>query len=374
MTREATISAYKTAMKLYLQFTGMTPRQLVDEAVEDFQRPLDKRTDIVKIRIKNFNRWLLARGSSECTGSAYCGSIRGFYSVFGIATHFRRCEKIPTPRVQDPRYPLTASDVRQLVDHSESVRDRAIITVAFQSGMDVSTLCSLTYGQVRRGLEANEVPLKVDCVRPKTRVAFFTFIGKDGIAALRAYIDDFRFKGVFFQDNTPLFLTASFKGPPIGIKPINIENAMRRTAMKAGMVKPEQVDRHHHNPVGPHGLRESFGSILSNKGIPTAIVNFLLGHQMNRLDEVYMRPREAEIRQLYVGVEPFISISQSSQTVLEVKEKVNSWELVVADLVQQNRALKEKLDKVSQATEVLQFQLNVIDGLERAPKVIVEDE
>jgi len=46
---------------------------------------------------------------------------------------------------------VTNMDVKKLVDHSRAPRDRAIILTMFQGGMDVSTLCSLKYGDVAEG-------------------------------------------------------------------------------------------------------------------------------------------------------------------------------------------------------------------------------
>lgn len=88
-----------------------------------------------------------------------------------------------------------AEQVKALVDHARTPRDRAIILTLFQSGMDVSTLCSLKYGDVAEGLSKEEHPLKLKPHRPKTGVEYYTFLGKDAVAALKAYISDMKAEG-----------------------------------------------------------------------------------------------------------------------------------------------------------------------------------
>lgn len=46
-----------------------------------------------------------------------------------------------------------------LVDYAPTLRDREIILFLFQGGFDVSTLCSLNYGDIKDELEAGKVPI-----------------------------------------------------------------------------------------------------------------------------------------------------------------------------------------------------------------------
>jgi hypothetical protein len=57
-TRKGTIKVYRNAFRIYAQFTGMTAKTLVDEAIEDFKKDVRQRQDVVKNRLLNFYRWL----------------------------------------------------------------------------------------------------------------------------------------------------------------------------------------------------------------------------------------------------------------------------------------------------------------------------
>ncbi|MFH0897352.1 MAG: tyrosine-type recombinase/integrase, partial [Candidatus Bathyarchaeota archaeon] len=106
--------------------------------------------------------------------------------------------------------------------------------------------------------------------RPKTGVEFYTFIAQDGITALKAYLNDARDRGVKFSYSSPLFVTEKGKEP---IEPQNLETMVKEVAIKSGLMDYNMNGRSF-NPLGIHALRESFGSIMINTGVPDTIVDF----------------------------------------------------------------------------------------------------
>lgn len=57
-------------------------------------------------------------------------------------------------------------------------------------------------------------------------------------------------------------------------------------AKRAGLVDKEN-NGNSFNPLSPHALRESFGSLMINSGVPDTIVGFWLGHEIGEMNEVY---------------------------------------------------------------------------------------
>ena len=72
--------------------------------------------------------------------------------------------------------------------------------------MDVSTLCSLKFGNVAEGLKKDEHPLKLELFRKKSGTEYYTFLGKDAVEAIRVYLADLKSRGREFKHETPLFL------------------------------------------------------------------------------------------------------------------------------------------------------------------------
>lgn len=120
-------------------------------------------------------------------------AIRSFYGTYDISIKLKGRQRLPKPKVENERMDLSVADVKLLVDHARSPRDRALILVGFQGGMDVSTLCSLKYLDVARGLELNDHPLKVDIFRKKRSVDYYTFLGRDAVEEIKAFQKDMRY-------------------------------------------------------------------------------------------------------------------------------------------------------------------------------------
>ncbi len=159
---------YRSAFRAYKAFTGMTASALVDEALEDAKRGPKEKRDVVLKRLIQFYRWLkteyprksrgkgpheiVGRGISDKAAHMRVAAMRSFYATFGVTVRMKGRHSLPRPRVRNKRMKVSAQQVQFLVDHARTPRDRAIILTLFQGGMDVSTLCSLKYGEARAHL------------------------------------------------------------------------------------------------------------------------------------------------------------------------------------------------------------------------------
>jgi len=360
ITRKGTKAVYKTAFKRYAEYTKMAPEQLIDEAVEDQRKDPREKQDVVKQRLIGFYHWLVneapkmrqgsdrqvGKGLSSKLAHTYVNAIRSFYATFGVYVKLTGRSKLPAPRVTNHRKILSNLDVRRLLDHCRSPRDRAIILTMFQSGMDVSTLCSLRYGDVAEGLAKGEHPLKLNLYRPKTGVEYYSFLGRDACESIRAYLNDLKARGIQLSYDDPLFLK---EGPKAlrkeAVEPHHIQALMRQLAVKVGF----KTDGRAINPVSPHALRESFSTIMVNHGVPKVIVDFWLGHKISELDKTYMRPQEEELRKLYLEREEFISVtSASDQLEQKIEEKTKQLQEVISNVIAENVKLKEQLKDLEQ--------------------------
>ena len=99
-----------------------------------------------------------------------------------------------------------------MVDVCRRPVDRSVILFLFQSGIRVNALHRLDYGHVREQLERNRVPIHLKItsdIDTRLRGAglsyYYTFIGKETVDALKAYIRQLKSKGVELKDEDPLF-------------------------------------------------------------------------------------------------------------------------------------------------------------------------
>jgi integrase/recombinase XerD len=235
----------------------------------------------------------------------------------------------------------------------------------FQSGIDVSTLCSLKYGDVSEGLAKNHHPLKLDIYRPKTGVEYYTFLGKDAVEALRVYLKDAESRGIKFTNNTPLFVKERSRGEPMETN--LVQNMFREVAVKTGLVDGENNGKDF-NPLSPHALRESFGSIMTNNGVPDTIVDFWLGHAIGELAQAYKSVQYQSLKEMYLQRERLISITAppvdlaeiENKVELKVEERNRQLQTLVNGLTTENLELKSKMAKL---------ELDVTEKAKRLSKV-----
>jgi len=372
---------YKSAFKVFLEYTKLSPTQLIDEAVEDSKKDPRQRKDVLLTKILGFYAWLktdyekksrgsgphtvIGKGLSDKLASMYTSAIRSFYATYDLQVRLKGRRRIPKAKVTNKRMIVGSEQVRVLVEHARSPRDRALILVNFQGGLDASTLCSIKYGDIAEGLIKNEHPLKLELQRPKTGTDFYTFIGHDAIEALKAYIADMKQRGVTFTHSTPLFLQDKSKEV---MMTDNIQDMMKEVAIRAGFIDREN-NGHAFNPLGPHSLRESFGSIMTNSGVPDTIVDFWLGHTIGELAEAYKSVQFDSLKKMYLDREKLISISAQKVDVQEIESKVRleieqssrQLQLMVNSLVTENMDLKRRMstletDKTDVHKEVLEIQ------------------
>jgi len=398
-TKYGTRANYKSAFRAYTRYTGLTATQLLEEAVEDAKRGILERKNILKTRILGFYKWLteeypvysrgsekhaehevVRRGVREKTASAWVGAIRSFYGEFDLTVKLKGRSRIPTPRVYNKRMKLTPMDLKALVDHARSPRDRAIILTIFQGGMDVSTLCSMKYEDVAKGLRTAEHPLKVELFRKKSGTEYYTFLGRDAVEAIKAYFNDAKSRGIEFTPNTPLFVKGTGKGKPMTEN--LVQKIMREASMRAGLVDGNNNGKDM-NPVSPHALRESFGGIMTGKGVDGTVVDFWLGHEIGEMAEAYKQAKVEDLKRMYAEREQFISITVPSipsdvKSALEKqKTTVESLSTMFTEEKKRREEAEERIAKIEKAmkwmlSEIRAFQRETLKRMGESPEQIEE--
>jgi integrase len=383
-SRKGTRNIYRGAFKKYAQFTGMTSEQLIDEALEDAKKDIRERKDIVKTRLLQFYSWLkeeypiksrgngkhkiISKGLSDSSASTAVGAIRSFYSTYEIYVKMRGRQSLPKPKIVNKRMQLNTADIKLLVDHARSPRDREIILTMFQGGMDASTLCSIKYGDVNKGLGRGEHPLKLELFRKKSGTDYYTFLGHEAVEAIKAYIHNVESKGAVFEDNSPLFLKQSNKARRF--EPLYsglIANMLKKVAIASGLVN-DKLNGKKFNPVSPHALRENFGSIMVNKGVPDSIVDFWLGHAVSDMAEAYKGRRFEELKRMYAERESFISITAPSSDLKKFEKSNQELKNVLVDLSTENKKLRDRIDDLEKFKKTTIQQINEIKEFRKEMK------
>jgi integrase/recombinase XerD len=389
IVKPGTRDNYRSAFRAYAKYTGLTPSQMLDEAVEDSKKDPRQRKDILLTRVLGFYAYMkndyerksrghgehkvLGKGVSDKLAIMYTAAARSFYATYDLTVKLKGRRRIPRAKVTNKRMIVGAEQVKVLVEHARSMRDRALVLVNFQGGLDASTLCSIKYGDISEGLAKNEHPLKLELQRPKTGTDFYTFLGKDAVESLKAYLADAKQRGITFTHSTPLFLQGKHK---TAMQTQNIQKMMQELAVRSGFIDTEN-NGHEFNPLGPHALRESFGSIMTNSGVPDTVVDFWLGHEIGEMAEAYKSVQFESLKQMYAAREKLISISTQKVDVEEIREKLKAevqeqskqLQIMVNSLLTENMDLKNRMQQVER--KLSDFEKHVSD-LNKAVKELAE--
>jgi integrase/recombinase XerD len=369
----ATVSAYRGALRLYVEWSGMAPKELIDEAEEDRKRPRRHRGKPER-RLQDFYEWLRSkytlkygkfrgkRGLSKKRAALMFSAIKMFYDENGFPLKIKNPRAMP--RKRNFKLKIRPKHVKRLLDYAPTLRDKAIILCLFQGGFDVSTLCSLNYGDVAKELEEDKSPLMLHIIREKEGVEYHTFLGRDAIEALKLYLDERQNKyGEKPSWDTPLFTKyysyrKNGKGTAkhgVRHQPHLIQKMFREIVVAAGLVSKEQMENADINPARPHALRDAFNQILGLEGVNQLLIDYWMGHRLP-YGGAYGIPDPEEQRKIYAEHEQALSVSAIRSGINEIEEKFRR-EMEKRDYI--IKGMEERIKKLEKQLKAMEALANL---------------
>lgn len=212
---------------------------------------------------------------------------------------------------ESPYYVPKNGEVHEMADSAGSPRNRAIVLLLWTTGLRVSTLVALNYGDIREKLERGEKYPQIKVLprlkerNPdacKSKVPYYTFAHPLALRPLRAYL---RLReGMYgpLEDDYPLFhskwhLWTREKRTERRLTRRSVQRVVKKSAKRAGIAEWEDVCT--------RSLRKSYKSVLRSPtldGVNLSIETqeFLMGHILpGRLEEYYDRENEEHHRKMY---------------------------------------------------------------------------
>lgn len=344
----STVKLYKIAMRFYLEFTGMTPEELIQEKLEDNEKPILEQ-GVPEDRVKAFYKFLRKdyvskrtkkKGMAPRSAYTYTSAVADFYSSFKLQLDLDWAKEFPSSTLgKNETEKMTAEQVDTLVSYAPTVRDKTILWIMFQSGIDVSQVCSLTWGQVEKDMDNSQVidgyrtvMLRGLSRKKELNTKFNTLFGETAIKYLKlnmekTYGEDWKAK---MEYNTPLFLGRSGKRHSARY----VQAMMREIAPDSGLAGSRQKEADL-NPLSPRSLRASFADQMAKAGASSILVDYLQGHKM-KYGTAYFGG-EHGLRETYV---------RYAKNVLEPKRIKDSGEMVkdISDLQKRVITLMDKVE------------------------------
>ena len=184
---------------------------------------------------------------------------------------------------------LEANELGRLMKAAEgengldALRDKAIISTLFCTGMRVSELCSLD----REKIDVSGGEISIRGKGSKIRLVFLSDQTKKDLSEYlkkRADADEAMFIRI------PRGKNALAKTADLRLTPRSIQRIIKKYAIKAGIVGKN---------VSPHSLRHSYATDLLRNGADIRSVQALLGHSSVTTTQIYTHVTDKQLREVH---------------------------------------------------------------------------
>lgn len=312
--RPSTKSQYITRIKVYSNFTGKNPTQLIEEAENEEEKGIKLRNRKITDYFYEFHEKLEFDGMLPSTINGYFDTVKAFYRHYDI-----QLPKLKIALNNNENWSMedipTIDHIREAVKVC-NIRDKSILLLMLSSGMGSGEIRHLKYGDFIQSVEeyvdlADEDKLnipkiafelrKIDDVigmwkihRFKTGMPYITFNSPESTQAIVDYLVQRENNNRTVENlEDPLFIS-SYKTQ---ITSQGLVFIFRRINDRANFGRSKERNRRF---LTSHTLRKLFTTNLYNKGVDQLAVDWMLGHKINPVTEAYFKNDPQTLKAKYI--------------------------------------------------------------------------
>ncbi len=287
-------------IKNFLEFIK-SDKKLSKNTLESYQRDIlqyqeyleEKKIDYKEVNNENvlgYLDYLKGLDKKASTISRHLASIRLFYQYL---QKNKIVKEDPTKGIQSPKIEkkapsiLSSQEVSLLLEQPngeglKSIRDKAMLEVAYATGMRVTEIISLNVSDI--DIESSLVTCKNE---NKQRIIP---LGKLSLSALKEYMTIARPNMIKDDNETALFVN------------VNGKRLTRQGFWK--IIKFYKEQAHITKDITPHVLRHSFATHLLQNGADLKSIQTMLGHSDISSTQVYMQFQDDSLKNIYNKAHP----------------------------------------------------------------------
>lgn len=298
---------------------GLNPDEILEKARAD-QAGFEK--DIAKWYSKKLKA-VQAKSKKQFTRSNVFHTwmvLKSFLRHNGIALKTK--VKAPRPEI---RSAVSKETLRKILDYS-SVKLRAYIMVARDSGLAPADILELRYRDIKEEFEKGVVPCAIVKRREKTKVALHTFLGIESVKALKTYLATKDMK-----DDAFIFTT--YRNKPKGLEYKSLQDQFKRACKQAK------------SGAQLYDLRKYFMTNLRADEANEIMIKYWSGHSLG-VENGYTNPDLEKSREVYKKHYSALSFESELAKQVEVEkttQRIEKLEQEKDELMTQLKAVLEKL-------------------------------
>ena len=357
--KPTTVEVYRGCLQKYVNFTGMTLEELLDEADEEEELGIRLRKRKIKSRLMDFKKHLDTTDLAESTKDYALKLVRSFYNEYDIQLpkNIRRNKR--TDAKQDLLFEdlPTMQDIKHFLEYVKPPY-KAITLLCVSSGMSRSEITSLTFKHYYDSIQLdpypetmNELIRKVDEMdniiplwkikRVKTNKNYFTFCSPEASDKILAYLKWFQRKFPDYQPKpTDKLFRTKYNEP---LKNFSVSEMYRKANERAGF----EPSKNNVSFITPHSLRRVFASTLEINKMPHLMTRWLMGHTLDSTTSAYFKADPETIKDEYLDIVNKLSTNEvevikiSSEGYKEVKSEIEDLKLKQVLYERQIKALSK---------------------------------
>ena len=286
--------------RLYLEIERNLSLHTVRAYFKDVEHFLGwlSNTDVTNVTFKLVKIYLAEiqiYNYAKTTTARKIAAIRTFYRFLyrERLVDFNPVDNVKSPKKAKklPNF-LTNEEVEKIFDEVNAstpsgFRNKTIFEILFATGMRISELCNLNFGNLN--LTENEIT-----VFGKGAKERIVLISERAVKLLNRYVEEFRpayaLKTEKIGENTPLFLNNT----GYRLTPRSVHRFLAEVAKELKMQKK----------VSPHIFRHSFATRLLENGADLRVVQELLGHASISNTQIYTHVSTERLKQAYINAHP----------------------------------------------------------------------
>lgn len=303
--KESTVKGYKTAVRKYCEYYDMTLEELIDEAINEEDDKIPKRTRSLKQRLLQFRTYLIKETELEIsTIKSHITRLTTIYKYFEV--------DVPElPKLKDKEPELTYLDLPNKKHIKKAfqmagIRIGSLILFMASSGTGRSECANLTVKDFIKACEEHytetelidileELNSSIDpivptfnLVRIKTQKSYYTFCTPE---ATNAIVEWLLLKNELLEENGEK-LTLDESVWDLSPRQMNYHFQIINDALDWGFKKKYRFFR-------PHTLRKFHAS---NIGLSAENVDFLQGRSKDKIHATYIKANPEKLKELYISV------------------------------------------------------------------------
>jgi len=359
---------YTNTVSLYCRRLNTDPDSLIADAKpEEIPTParIEKHRGFLQQCINELQD--LKRSPGRIHG--YAKQIRTFYRVNGVVIPKPRY--VPKPKVVSKDRAPTPEELQRLIEAGD-LREKVIVTLIAKGGFREGTLSILTYGHVKKDLEAGVIPVHVHVDMDETKGLYSdydTFEDAEAVGYLKLYLEQRRngssrrsdqkyLPPEDINDSSPLVRDAMSKTPR-GIGPKQIYKQIHDLLRKTGL---DKKNKHGGYELRVHSIRKFFKTRAVGSGMPESHADFMMGHVTDTYNQVQSLGIE-KLRAVYKSADLSIRTDSRNGKVDLLKQMLRSLGATSDEMAEAFRSFTEPnkiyTDPELQAQEEMQGFMTV---------------